>query len=213
MSSNPHDRAASKAFLLAGAGVLLAGAILGGAGVWLFKQGEINQKNAEIDRLRNSSLAAAPPTSPAAASNGRSELAFSFTKAENFKHSGQTFGPSTPRQLDRYELYITFEIRNSDSKPHPLSPAKDIKVKNTATNVTLTACVLNPAAAGYGDNELRDQVIQPGETVVGYRMYCAGSDPEGVQKAFTVYLTDSSTNSTQSIPVAAVLRPLPYASP
>jgi hypothetical protein len=202
MSSNPSDRGPSKGFLLL-ASVLLAGAVLGGAGVWLYKQGEINQQNEEIDQLRNN----------IAVDNAQSKLAFRFTKAENFKNPGQTFGPSTPRQPDRYELYITFEIKNNDTQPYPFSPTKDIKVKNATTNATLPSCVLNPQAAGYGDNELRDQVIQPGETVVGYRMYCANSDPEGDQKAFTVYFTDNSAKSTRSIAVAAVVRPLPYASP
>jgi hypothetical protein len=203
MSSNPPDRGASKVFLLAAASVLFAGAILGGGGVWLYKQGEINQKNEEIDQLRSN----------IAASNGQSKLAFRFTKAENFKNPGQTFGPSTPRQPDRYELYITFEIRNNDTEPYPFSPDKDIKVKNATTNATLQSCVLNPQAAGYGDNELTEQVIQAGETVVGYRMYCASNDPEADQKAFSVYFTDNSARSTRSISVAAVVRPLPYASP
>jgi hypothetical protein len=173
--------------------LVLAAILVGGAGTWLYMQGGIGQKDDGTSRPQDEA----------------STLALRFTKADNFKNPGQVFGLATPATPDRYELYITFEIKNNGTKPYQFSPDRDIKIKNANTNATLTSCVLNPQAVGYGDNQLREQVIQPGEIVVGYRMYCAGSDLDEDQRIFTVYFTDDSTKATRSVTVTAIVRPLP----
>lgn len=172
---------------------LVVVAVVAAGGVWLWSHGQINNLK-KTDATKDSQIATLQQQIATLKKVPASNVSFKITKSDLFQ--------DTPTY---YMYFITIDFTNNGSTAFKFS-LSDLKLKDTTNNTTLTSYLEYPGQFNYDYNAyLKDQSIQPGETISGFQeMPLDGSLK--LPQQITAYFTDnvSKVTTTQSVTVSSV---------